>query len=400
MPDITLYHNLAMRARRYPALHRPLRKVRLFFTKKIPGLLIDLLRVLAPARSFRLGAPKSLFSIYPSLLHDNHNPGRIVLTDQGVPKITPGSLLVLSKLGQHACQPWPIFWSEHKNARLIASSLALLDERKRVGRESAYGGVCAEDDPSWRYARLPKPIRLAGNWTSVVSRWTPNTGVPTFSHWLLDALPRLALLKEFPPDTKILVPAALAGYQKETLKLLGLLDRIRYTPEKHVVVENYFFSAPTTMISCYSPYGVNWLRSVFLPHADKSYRGPKRFIIQRKGKTRGIKNEADVNEFFRKLGWEIIDTEKLTFAQEIELFANAEAFAGVLGSGFTNAVWSPPGCKVITFVADNWLDGWVEWICDVNRLEYHWKIFPSDVAMMTTVDLAEVKKILAQANLI
>jgi len=62
-----------------------------------------------------------------------------------------------------------------------------------------------------------------------------------------------------------------------------------------------------------------------------------------------------LNEFFQKLGWVVIDTETLTFAQEIELFANAEAFAGVLGSGFTNAIWSRPGCKVITFVADNWV---------------------------------------------
>jgi hypothetical protein len=400
MPDLTLYHNLAMRARRHPALHRPLRKIRQLLTEKIPMLFVNLLRALAPVTNPRFGPPKGSFSIYQSLSRESPPLHRIVLADQGSPKTMSDSLLVISNLHQHEYQPWPIFWSKHKNARLVAPSLALLDERKRLCVESVYGDKALKDDPAWRYAILPKPISLAGNWTSLVSRWTPNAGVPTFSHWLLDALPRLALMKEFPPDTKILVPSALAGYQKETLKLLGLLDRVRYTPEKHVVIENYYFSAPTTMISCYNPYGVNWLRSAFLPQADKSYRGPKRFIIQRKGKTRGIKNEAEVNEFFRKLGWEIIDTEKLTFAQEIELFANAEAFAGVLGSGFTNAVWSPPGCKVITFVAGNWLDGWVEWISDVNRIDYHWKIFPSDVAMMMTVDLTEVKKILVKAKLI
>ena len=216
----------------------------------------------------------------------------------------------------------------------------------------------------------------------------------------MDALPRLALLHEFPADTKILVPAKLAGYQKETLKMLGLLDRVRYTPEPHVIVENYYFSSPTAMISTCSPYGVNWLRSTFLPHADSDYQGPKRFVIQRKGKTRGIQNEAEVNAYFEMLGWAIIDTETLTFAQELQLFSEAEAIAGVLGSGFTNAVWSRPGCKVITFVADTWMDGWVEWICNVNRLEYHWQLFPSDHAMMITVDLAELKKRLGKAGLL
>ena len=35
-------------------------------------------------------------------------------------------------------------------------------------------------------------------------------------------------------------------------------------------MENYYFSSPTTMISCYNPYGVNFLRSRFLPLADLS----------------------------------------------------------------------------------------------------------------------------------
>ena len=399
MSAVKAYQNLKLRTRQWPAVHRRLQKTRRLFTDTIPLRLLNLWRVLAPAGNLRLGPPKGSFSIFQSLLFENRRPRRIVLTDQGAPKTTPRSLLVISGMLHHTCQPWPVFWSQHPNARLVSQSLALLDDKKRLCRESVYGDLCLEDDPAWRYWSLPEPIQLAGNWTSVVSRWTPNPGVPTFSHWLLDALPRLALLQEFPADTKILVPAKLAGYQQETLKLLGLLDRVRYTPEPHVLVENYYFSAPTAMISSYSPYGVNWLRSAFLPLADKTYRGPKRFIIQRKGKSRGILNEAAVNEFFTKLGWAIIDTETLTFAQEIELFAHAEAYAGVLGSGFTNGLWSRPGCKVITFVADTWVDGWVEWICEVNQLEYHWQMFPSDHMMMMTVDLGEVKKLLVKAGL-
>ncbi len=181
--------------------------------------------------------------------------------------------------------------------------------------------------------------------------------------------------------------------------MLGLLERVRYTPETHVVVEDYYFSAPTSMISCYSPYAVKWLRDTYFPHADKNYNGPKRFIIQRKGKTRGIKNEAEVNDFFTKLGWGIINTEDLTFAQELQLFSNAEAIAGIFGSGFTNCIWSPPGCKVITFLSDKMIDGGVESHCVVNKIDYYWQLFPSDHEMVATLDLGEVKKLLAKAGL-
>lgn len=319
------------------------------------------------------------------------------MTNQGAPKTTQDSLQIISNLHQHECQPWPIFWSQHKNARLVSSSLALLDERKRICRESVYE-FAMPDDPAWNYLALQKEIYLKGNWTSLISRWCPNNGVPTFTHWILDALPRLAMLKEFPADTKILVPCKLAGYQRETLKLLGLPDRVRHTPEKHLLVENYFFASPTAMIDCYNPFGVKFLREQFLPLADKNYSGPKKFLIHRSNKSRGIVNETEVYEFFRARGWEIIDTEKLTFAQEIKLFNDAEAVSGIFGSGFTNAMWCRPGCKLLPFVADSWLDGYVEWIAQVVGAEFHFRIFPSDHEMRAQVDLKMAEKMLQAAG--
>lgn len=399
MPEATTLYRLQTALRRYPRLQAPLKKFYDFFRRTIPKASVELLRIFAPVRNFRLGPPKGSFSVYQSLLLEEHRPNRIVVDNQGAPQLPANSLMIASGLHQHASQPWPVFWSHHRNARLVSSSLALLDEHKRVCRESLYGDLSMIDDPGWNYGRLPKETFLHGKWTSVVSRWAPNFRAALFSHWVLDVLPRLGLLSEFPPDTRIIVPAKLAGYQKETLQLLGLMDRVRCTPESHVVVEDYYFSAPTGMISCYNPYAINWLRSAFMPHADKNYKGPRRFIIQRKGKTRGISNEVEINDFFTGLGWAIINTEDLTFAQEIELFKNAEAFAGVMGSGFTNGIWSSPHCKVIMFVPDNRLDGWAEGICVANQLDFYWKTFPSDHAEMITVDLGEVKKLMAQAGL-
>lgn len=404
MADLDWKYQAALTLRRLPPLHRALKWTR---RRALPGLRnlgIESLRRVSP-RNPCWGPPRGLFSLR-DLIRRGEIEGRIVLEDQGAPRLPDGSLQVRSGLNQHASQPWPILWSRHREARLVGPGLASMNDHKELALESVYHRF-HRNEPAYRGARLPPPIRLPGRWTSLVSWWTPNgvladvsvTGVPTFSHWVMDALPRLALLKEFPADTGILVPPVLARYQQETLKLLGLADRVRPTPERHLVVEDYYFSSPTAMIACYNPYGVAFLRSAFLPKADPEYHGPKRFVIQRKGKSRGIKNEQEVHDFFRGLGWEILDTEKLTFAQEIKLFAEAEAFAGMLGSGFTNGIWSRPGCKVITFVADNWLDGWVEWICDVNALEYRYQVFPSDYAFMTSVDLGEVRKLLRSVGL-
>jgi hypothetical protein len=397
MPEVKLSYRIIIELRRLPLIHRPLKWLRRVALKRVTDGLLELSRLLSTPWP-RWGPAKATFSIL-ELLRAKVVQGRIVLETQGEQSLPDHSIQVLCGLTQHAEQPRPIFWSHHREARLVGASLGLMDGKKQIAIEAAYGQRFFRNDPAYRHLTLPAPVPLAGNWTSICSHWTPNGGVPTFSHWLLDALPRLAVLDELPTDTRILVPRALAGYQKESLKLLGLSDRIRHTPERHLLVENYYFSSPTTMISCYNPYGVNFLRSRFLPQADPAYSAPKKFIIQRKGKSRGIKNEPEVNNYFRGLGWEIIDTEKLTFAQEIQLFSGAEAIAGILGSGFTNCVWCQPGCKVITFIARSWLDGWVEWICGVAQLDYRYQIFADDHAMMATVQVDEVKKLLRSLGL-
>ena len=399
MPDATLLQQMSMGARKWPWLRALLKTFRRDVLGKSRTQFIDLWRVLAPTSSFCFGPQKNTFSICQSWQPDNRRSHRILLTDQGAPNVSPDSLMVVAGMRQHTSQPWPIFWSQHPNARLVASSLALVDERKLLCRESAYGDLCLKDDPAWRYLTLPKPVVLAGNWTSLVSRWCKNMHPPEFTHWILDALPRLAMLAEFPPDTKILVPGRLAGYQKESLKLLGLLDRVRLTPEQHVVLENYYFASPTAMIDCYNPFGVNFLREKFLPLADQSYSGPKKFLIHRSNKSRGIINEAEVYAFFHKLGWEVVDTEKLTFAQEIKLFNDAEAISGVSGSGFTNVVWCRPGCKVLPLVADSWPDGYAEWLAQVVGAEFHYRIFPSDHAMRAQIDLKTVGELLRSTGL-
>lgn len=402
MPEITTKQRLSMAARKWPWLRSLLKTLRRGVLEKGRAQLIDLWRVMAPARSFRLGPPKGSFSILQSWRHENRRPRRVLLTDQGVPNVAPDSLLILSGMQQHTCQPWPIFWSHHPNARLVSPTLALVDERKNLCREAAYGDACLTDDPAWRYWMLPKPVYLQGNWTSLVSRWNPNVrsiAFMNFTHWMLDALPRLMMLPEFPPDTRILVPSELAGYQKTTLAMLGLTDRVRLTPEPHLVVENYYFASPTSMIDCYNPAGINFLREKFLPLADKNYIGPKKFLIHRSNKSRGIVNEAEVYAWLRARGWDIVDAEKLTLPQQIKLFSEAEAITGVSGSGFTNVAWCRPGCKVLQLVADSWPDGYAECITQVVGAEFYYRIFPSDHALRAHLDLKTLAEVFAAAGL-
>jgi capsular polysaccharide biosynthesis protein len=347
-------------------------------------------------KDVRHGPPFEFFSAYQALRAGYPLlRGRIVLEDQGTPKVVVGTFLAEGHTQQHVTQPWPVFWSHHAGAHLVTGSLALLTPEKKLCVESVYGYRFLHEDPAVRYFNLPSAVRLAGNWTSVVSRWVPNNGgVPNHSHWLLDVLPRLALLKEFPADTRVLIPARLAAYQRESLAMLGLTEaRLRPAPETHLEVENFYFSSPPSMIVCHSPHAVQFLRDNFLPLADPHYQGPKRFYITRRNVSRNTGNNAELEAFFQGLGWGVVDLCTLTFAQEIRLFAEAEAVCGVFGSGLTNVIFSRPECAVISMAHDFWVDGVLDWIVQVVGIQkYSARAYPSDACRRWRVDLAGVQE--------
>jgi len=354
--------------------------------------------------SIRNGPPLRVFSAYQTLRCGCPRlEGRIVLEDQGWPVVHEDSLLAAGSTEQHTDQPWPVLWSRHPGAHLVSSSLALVTEKKELCVESVYGYRHYRWDPAGRYFRLPEPVVLEGNWTSIVSRWVPNgsDSIPNHSHWLLDALPRLALLGEFPPDTRIIVPGKLAAYQWESLAMLGLSkERFRPSPEIHLQIENYYFSSPTSMVVCHNPYAVRFLREKFLEKRDRNYCGPKRFFVRR-SKARDIGNSGEVERLFERLGWAIIDPSELTFAQEIQLFYEAEAVCGMGGSALNNTLFSRPECAVVVMGHDYWVDGSLDWILQaVGIKKYNCHIYPSNGCRQFDVDIGTLEQQLRSAGLL
>lgn len=313
--------------------------------------------------------------------------------DQGNPVASSDSVMVLGGRGQHVQQPWPIFWTYHHEIELIGPSLAHVKD-DRVCLEAVYGKYSMPDDPAYNFRRSgsDRVVDLEGNWTSGVSRWMSTTKTQAYAHWVLDVLPRLALLNEFPSDVKIILPPHRLSYQEAGMQMLGLLDRCRWTSESRLRVENYYFSAPTAMIDCYNPYAVHWLRKTFSPLVSDVKPTPKRFFIRRLGFLRNMTNEADVLNLFRELGWEIVELNEWTFQDQIRLFANAEFICGIHGAGFTNVVWCQPGCRILEIFCSDYMGAGAEWIAQtLTSVEHHHLIFPTDNRLNAIVDLPQLK---------
>ena len=337
------------------------------------------LRFVSP-RNPRFGPSHGSFTAM-ELLTSGVVQGR-VLEPAHPPPNRPTPLQALTGMGQEQIGSWPVFWTRHAQARLVGRTLIVQDAHKRICYEAAYGSFGLRRDAAFNYVWLPRPVHLEGNWTSVISQWSDG-----FYHWFMDALPRLGLLSELPADTRILVPTPLAGYQLETLGWLGLQERFRPTAERHLVVENFFFSSPPAMTGCHDPYTVRFLREALLGHADPAYKSPRRFYIKRVGRPRGVNNEQQVTEFFERHGWAVIDTEDLTIAQQIRLFKDAEAICTIHGAALTHLVWCAPGTRVLELVADTFINGVYEGLSGRVGVRHRFLLCQGDHHFRARVDM-------------
>ncbi len=344
-----------------------------------------------PRRCFS-GLPAGLFSLFEAVQRGEVH-GRVYFMEQAVPAFGEDSLVKRSGLGQDGFQPWPVFSAQLRNARLFGRNLILLNDRKQACRESMFAGHCPATDESYQVPTFDKPALLPGRWTSLVSRWDSG-----YWHFLMDALPRLHALPDFPADTGILVRGPIAAWQWEILQLLGVADRVRATEEKHLVIEELYFSSHTSMTGACNPFAVHWLRERLLPAVQRLQHGNgkalKIFIKRGPDWTRGIRNQVEVIRFFEERGWMILEPEKLDIKEQIELFSRVDAVCAVHGSALTNLLWMRPGGVVLELVSDNFMLGAFEWLARIVHLEHRHLLFPGDHRLSFEVDTAALGQVI------
>ena len=391
MASKTLLTELTRITKQLPGLYNLLRKISrcIFFTLRVVS------RKIFP-RSWKIGPARGFYSGY-DLVRCGKASGGILFDRQDCPPFPENSLVRRSGLGQDSHQPWPLFWMEIPQARLCGRSLVPRNPDGYLLAEATFSQRGDATDPAYDHLALHSGSLIHGNATSIVSRWGGDArgnrryGGAGYWHWLFDSVARLSLMNRFPSDTKIITPP-LAPWMRWFVERLGLETRVIETEAKALRVEHFYFSSPSSMSGCWNPYAVDFLRRSFLPHASPpSSSLPKRFYIIREGFTRGISNEQEVRDYFQSAGWALIAPEKLSIPDQIALFRDAEAIAGLHGSALTNLLWCSPGASVIEFTPVNFMSGAFEWLSIINRLSHRYILCPNHSGSLSYLPLEEVQ---------
>ncbi|GAB4304931.1 MAG: hypothetical protein Fur0025_46890 [Oscillatoriaceae cyanobacterium] len=201
-----------------------------------------------------------------------------------------------------------------------------------------------------------------------------------YFHWLVDVLPRLDILHssgiKWEEIDYFLINSLAQPFQRETLAALGIPEAKIIESDRHPHIQAKQLLVPSFPghLGWLQPQALQFLRREFLeknPPNSSSY--PERIYISRaKARYRRVINEAEVIEFLAQFGFQVIETESLSFFAQLAVFERAKIIVAPHGSGLTNIIFCRPGTQVIELVSPHYVRPYYWVISQMLGLEHYY----------------------------
>jgi hypothetical protein len=252
----------------------------------------------------------------------------------------------------------PVFIACIHHAKLYSRDLLVLTGDNRLLYESALSRdeVLSKNGILTRLFS-PRSTYVPGQYCLLSNPWADG-----YYHWLLDAIPRLSVVKQFEELAKLplIVHAGLRPYQRETLSMLGIsAERLVAPTAPCWHVDTLYYPELLSETGNPSPHAVAWLRKHFLEARQPSVGPAKRrlYISRQDAAARRLANEEEIVDFLRDQAFEVICPGEFSVAAQIEIFRDAAIVVAAHGAGCTNMVFAPPGAILLELFGDNYING-------------------------------------------
>ncbi len=176
-----------------------------------------------------------------------------------------------------------------------------------------------------------------------------------YYHWLLDCLPRLRLVEQRLSELTLVLPESYmkVPYVQQSLACFQFAG-VEYVPHaESFVLPNAVIPQIRPESRLFSCAELQWLlhRLCGGIQAISKYQSIDRiFISRQKGTHRKLQNALEVQEYFLKEGFQILELESMSLADQIHIFSAATHVAGLHGAGFSNLIFAPESCRVFEFL--------------------------------------------------
>ena len=217
--------------------------------------------------------------------------------------------------------------------------------------------------------KLPPVQKLNGSAANLAT-----TSGWNYYHWLLDLLPRFDILQRGGVDLgsvdSFIVNAGSAPYQTDTLDLLGIPKSKRVVTQRRAHFQADTLYAPSLPgLHSHTPkWAVDFLRKSFLRELSGTRR--KIYVSRSRSKYRKFTNEPEVKALLEKHGFEEVFSEELSFRQQVDLFASAEAIVAPHGAGLANILFCQPKTFVLEIFSPDYVNGCFWALAEQAELDY------------------------------
>ncbi len=255
----------------------------------------------------------------------------------------------------------------------------------------------------------PEPIKkrlednkiISGTYVSLLSCYTLN-----FAHWLMDGLPKISLIASLndsvKADLKFIIPDASPPYIIDSLKLLGIQENQTIpVSEKGIQVEKLILCHAAQNPGRPSKKHILTIRNQLLDSVlvnQDNDLASRRLYISRSQSERKIVNEQEILQVLKNYNFEVIHCERMSFAEQIRIFSEAEVVLGSHGAGIYNQIFCRSGTTIIEiYNKDYWHHS--SRIISSFLGHTHWHIFGENVSSdwQTWVDPLKLEKVLSLA---
>lgn len=241
-------------------------------------------------------------------------------------------------------------------------------------------GVRAADMDVFKQKFFPKPAYYKG---TVFSMLAGNSCSTNYYHWLYDAVPRVYLLKKsglFEKVDYFLMPALEKKFHRESLHLLGLEGK------KIIECKNYIhLQADKLIVSSHIRHREivpQWACRYHREHiAEKlAPKETSRYIYIARGDStiRQVQNEAKLMDLLANLGFESVYLSKLSFTEQVKLFASAQVIVSPHGAGLANLSFCKEGTSLVELFSEHYVRPTYQVLAVRMHLNYSYLICQSD----------------------
>ncbi len=189
-----------------------------------------------------------------------------------------------------------------------------------------------------------------------------------FHHWLLDAVPKLGLLRDAGwaldrIDGFVLPASAQRPWHEQTLARLGLArDRLVFADARTHLVADTLLVPSYAEPGCepekfdYTPEGLAFVRELFGEARATSGTWPEKIVISRElAAARRWTGGESGHARLQRAGFVKVLLERHTLAEQAALFAHARQIVMPTGGGLANLAFCAPGTQVVELFPPSYL---------------------------------------------